>query len=55
VAVRENATTGRRLKRGHGVIGYGFFTDGETPHAAIDACAKRWPALRFLLAPLPAD
>jgi hypothetical protein len=32
-----------------------LFTDGETPHAAIDACVKRWPALRFLLKPLPAD
>ena len=55
VAVRDNASTGRRLKRGHAVIGYGFFTDGETPHAAIEHFEKRWPALRFLLQPLPAD
>jgi hypothetical protein len=55
VVVREKATTGRRLPRGHAVIGYGFFTDGETPQAAIDACAKRWPALRFFLQPRPAD
>jgi hypothetical protein len=55
VAVRDNASTGRRLKRGHAVIGYGFFTDGETPHAAIGDCAKRWPALRLLLQPRPAD
>jgi hypothetical protein len=55
VAVRDDASTGRRLKRGHAVIGYGFFTDGETPHAAIGDFEKRWPALRFWLAPLPAD
>ena len=55
VVVRDNATTGRRLPRGHAVIGYGFFTDGETPHAAIDRLAKRWPALRFGLMPRPAD
>jgi hypothetical protein len=28
VVVRERATTGRRLKRRHAVIAYGFFTDG---------------------------
>jgi hypothetical protein len=55
VVVRERATTGRRLPRGHAVIGYGFFTDGETPQAAIDACAQRWPTLRFVLQPRPAD
>ena len=55
VVVRDNASTGRRLKRGHAVIGYGFFTAGETPYAAIESLAKRWPALRFLLVPRPAD
>jgi hypothetical protein len=55
VAVRDNASTGRRLKRGHAVIGYGFFTDGDTPRAAIGHCEKRWPGLRFFLQPLPAD
>ena len=55
VVVRDRASTGRRLKKGHAVIGYGFFSAGETPQAAIDACAQRWPALRFLLAPRPAD
>jgi hypothetical protein len=54
-AVRDNASTGRRLKRGHAVIGYGFFTAGETPQAAIGHFEKRWPALRFVLQPLPAD
>jgi hypothetical protein len=33
VAARPNATTGRRLRKTHAVIGCGFFTDGETPHA----------------------
>jgi hypothetical protein len=55
VVVRDNASTGRRLRRGHAVIGYGFFTDGETPHAAIAHCENCWPALRFWLQPRPAD
>ena len=55
VVVRAKASTGRRLPKGHAVIGYGFFTAGETPLAAIDACAQRWPALRFVLAPRSAD
>jgi hypothetical protein len=37
------------------VIGYGFFTLGETPHAAINRLAARRPALRFRLVPWPAD
>jgi hypothetical protein len=55
MVARDNASTGRRLKRGHAVIGYGFFTVGETPHAAIGQCETRWPALRFVLQPRPAD
>jgi hypothetical protein len=55
VIVRDKPTTGRRLPQGHAVIGYGFFTLGETPQAAIDAIAARWPALRFRLVPRPAD
>jgi hypothetical protein len=55
VSVREGATAGRRLKRGHTVIGYGFFTPGQTPHAAIGHCEIHWPALRFALVPRPAD
>ncbi len=55
VVLRDRATTGRRLKQGYAVIGYGFFTDGETPHAAIGELEKRWPALRFVLQPRPAD
>jgi hypothetical protein len=55
VVVRDKATTGRRLPQGHAVIGYGFFTDGETPQAAIDAIATRWPTLRFWLVPRPAE
>jgi hypothetical protein len=45
---------GRRLPAGHTVIGYGFFTCGETPHAAIATLEPRWPALRFMLRPRPA-
>jgi hypothetical protein len=55
VAVREKATTSRRLPAVHAVIGYGFFAHRETPHAAITALAARWPALRFRLVPRPVD
>jgi hypothetical protein len=55
VVVRDKATTGRLLPQGHAVISYGFFTDGETPQAAIDAIAARWPTLRFWLVPHPAE
>ncbi|MBV8201752.1 MAG: hypothetical protein JOZ15_14110 [Acidobacteria bacterium] len=54
-AVRPGASTGRRLPAGHTVIGYGFFTFGETPHAAIASLAERWPELRFRLQPRPPD
>jgi hypothetical protein len=37
------------------VIGYGFFTAGDTPHVAITRLATQWPGLRFLLVPRPAD
>jgi hypothetical protein len=53
VAVRPNATTGRRLRKTHAVIGYGFFTAGETPHAAITQLREHWPGLGFSLAPRP--
>ncbi len=53
VALRPGATAGRRLPRGHQVAGYGFFTDGETPHAAVEQLARRWTALRFVLQPRP--
>lgn len=55
VTIRKNPTIGRRLKTNHAVIGYGFFTDGATPHAAIGNFKKCWPALRFLLQPRSAD
>ncbi len=45
----------RRLPAGHAVIGYGFFTEGETPQAAMSALASSWPELRFLLRPVPSD
>jgi hypothetical protein len=49
VSLRDKATTGRRLPTGHAVIGYSFFTHRETPQAAIDQLAARWPTLRFVL------
>ena len=55
VTLRDKATTGRRLPRGHAAIGYGFFTAGETPDAAIAQIAARWPALGFHLVPRPID
>jgi hypothetical protein len=53
VAERSKPTTGRRLPNGHAVIGYGFFTAGDTPHAAVTRLAGQWPALRFSLVPRP--
>ena len=53
VAGRPDARPGRRLPRDHAVIGYGFFTAGNTPRAAVAALAARWPALRFVLQPRP--
>jgi hypothetical protein len=55
VSVREGATTGRRLPKSHAVIGYGFFTAGETADAAITEIAVSWPDLWFRLQPRPAD
>jgi hypothetical protein len=55
VAERPHATMGRRLPGGHRVIGYSFFTGGETPDAAIGQLRLWWPALRFLLQPRPLD
>jgi hypothetical protein len=55
VVERPEPGIGRRLPRGHHVIGYGFFTLGETPHATIAALAPRWPALSFRLRPLAPD
>jgi hypothetical protein len=55
VVERPHPGTGRRLAQDHTAIGYGFFTDGEMPHAAIAELGARWPALRFRLVPRPAD
>ena len=55
VAVRLKPSIGRRLLRTHAVIGYGFFTTGETPHAAVGELGARWPTLRLVLQPRPAD
>jgi hypothetical protein len=55
VAERPWAIAGRRLPNGYRVIGYSFFTAQETPHVAVAALGRRWPALRFDLRPLPSD
>jgi hypothetical protein len=55
VVARPDARPGRRLPAGHIVLGYGFFTGGDTPNAAIATLRKRWPGLRFVLTPCPAD
>jgi hypothetical protein len=55
VAERPGATAGRRLPNGYRVIGYSFFTAQETPHVAVAALGRRWPALRFDLRPRPSD
>jgi hypothetical protein len=55
VVERKKATTGRRLPKSNAVIGYGFFTVGDTPDAAITQIATRWSALRFVLKPRPPD
>jgi len=53
VTQRIDAGPGRRLPRSHAVVGYGFFTGGDTPQAAIMTVAARWAGLRFGLRPLP--
>jgi hypothetical protein len=55
VVERPKPTAGRRLAKGHAVIGYGFFTAGETPQTAITWLGTQWPGLAFSLAPCPAD
>jgi hypothetical protein len=55
VVERPKPSAGKRLPQTHAVIGYGFFTAGETPHTAIAQLGARWPALRFALVPRPPD
>ena len=55
IVARPNPSAGRRLPAGHVVISYGFFTSGETPRLAVTQFVARWPTLRFVLTPLPAD
>lgn len=50
-APRPGATAGPRLPAGRDAAGWGFFTEGETPHAAMAQLRLRWPALRFDLMP----
>jgi hypothetical protein len=54
VVERPKPSTGRRLPHTHGVIGYGFFTAGDTPHAAMVRLGDAWPGLQFRLVARPA-
>ena len=53
IVQRSEANAGKRLPSGHRAVGYGFFTDGETPHAARIALARHWPDLYFRLVARP--
>jgi hypothetical protein len=55
VTLLPRPKTSRRLAKDRAVIGYGFFTGGETPQAAIATLGVRWPMLRFVLQPRPLD
>jgi len=52
-AGRPDARPNRRLPKDHAVLGYGFFTAGDTPGAAVARLEERWPALRFALQTRP--
>jgi hypothetical protein len=55
VVLRPKPGPGRRLPAGHAVIGYGFFTAGDTPRAAVERIATDWSTLRFQLTLRPPD
>ena len=55
VVERPMPRSSPRLPAGHSVISYGFFTSGETPHAAITHIGERWPVLQVELRPLSAS
>ena len=55
VVERPKPSTGRRRPAGHAAVGYGFFTGGDTPTAAVQHLQARWPALRFTLTPRPSE
>ena len=44
---RPAATIGSPLPVGSSSVGWGFFTGGQTPHAALAQLRLRWPALVF--------
>ena len=56
ITLLKRPKPGRRLPKGHAVIGYGFFTGSngsglETPTVAIATLGARWPSLRLRLQP----
>lgn len=50
-ALRPRITVEWRLPAGQDAAGWSFFTEVETPYAAIAQLRLRWPALRFDLTP----
>jgi hypothetical protein len=47
--------TERRLPRNHAAVGYGFFTTGAAPEAALARLGARWPDLSFVTRAVPPD
>jgi hypothetical protein len=47
VLSRPRTGTGRRLPSNHAAVGYGFFTAGAAPNAALARLGARWPDLSF--------
>jgi hypothetical protein len=54
VTRRPTPGPGKRLPRGHAVIGYSFFTMDQPPKPAVTAIAASWPVLCFDLRYRPA-
>jgi hypothetical protein len=55
VVARPGAKPGRRLRKDEACLGFGFFAWAATPDLAVAQIAARWPGLRFVLQPHPAD
>jgi hypothetical protein len=55
VARRDKPRPGQRLRRGHVVLGYRFFTQDRPPAPAIATLAATSPNLQFKLQSRPAE
>lgn len=49
IAPLEKPRPGKRLRAGHSIIGYGFFSREHPPAAAAETIAASWPALKLRL------